>query len=139
MTSTSTPRLASDTVSRLAATSTTPVLQQIRSRPSPFGWLVAAAPPARLATLRILVGAYATAWAAVRVPAHLAHADQVDARWQPVGLLAPLGSPPADGAILAVSAVTPLLGLLFVVGWRYRAIGPLFAAATLTVATLDSS
>jgi hypothetical protein len=139
MTSASTPPLASKTVSRLAVTSPTPVLQQIRSRPSPVGWLVAAAPPARLATLRILVGAYATAWAAVRLPAHLAHADQVAARWLPVGVLAPLGSPPADGAILVVAAVTPLLGLLFVAGWRYRAIAPLFAAATLVVATLDSS
>jgi hypothetical protein len=89
--------------------------------------------------LRILVGVYATAWACVRLPAHLAHADQVAARWQPVGALAPLGSPPPDGAIVLVAVATPLVGLLFVVGWRYRPIGPLFAAAMLLLATFDSS
>jgi hypothetical protein len=75
----------------------------------------------------------------VRLPAHLAHADQVSARWQPVGVLAPLGSPLADGAILLVAVATPLVGVLFVVGWRYRAIGPLFAVAILLLATLDSA
>ena len=37
---------------------------------SPIAWLLAPAPAARLALLRILVGAYATAWAAIRLPAH---------------------------------------------------------------------
>jgi Vitamin K-dependent gamma-carboxylase len=120
-------------------TSAAPVSQPIQVRRSPVAWLVAPAPAARLATLRILVGVYATAWAGVRLPAHLAHADQVAARWQPVGVLAPLGSPPADWAILLVAAATPVVGLLFVAGWRYRAVGPVFAAATLGLATLDSS
>jgi hypothetical protein len=106
---------------------------------SPVAWLVAPAPAARLATLRILVGAYATAWAGVRLPAHLAHAEQAATRWQPVGVLAPLRSPPADTAILLVAVAAPLLGLVFVTGWRYRVIAPLFAAAILGLATLDSA
>jgi hypothetical protein len=106
---------------------------------SPLVWLLAPAPAARLAVLRILVGGYATAWAAARLPAHLAHADQPPDRWQPVGVLAPLPSPLPTAVILAVALAAPLLGLLFIAGWRYRAVGPLFAAATLVLATLDSS
>ncbi len=110
-----------------------------RGVPSPIAWLVAPAPAARLAVLRILVGAYATAWAVVRLPAHLGHADQVADRWHPVGVLAPLGSPPGDVPIALLAVAAPVLGLLFVAGWRYGAVGPLFAAAMLVLATLDSS
>lgn len=106
---------------------------------SPIAWLLAPAPAARLALLRILVGAYATAWAAIRLPAHLGHADQVADRWHAVGVLAPLGSPPADVAIVLLAAAAPVLGLLFVAGWRYGAVGPLFAVAMLVLATLDSA
>ncbi|HEX6420735.1 MAG TPA: hypothetical protein VFZ77_19690 [Acidimicrobiales bacterium] len=102
-------------------------------------WLLAPAPAARLAVLRILVGGYATAWTAVRLPAHLAHIDQPPDRWQPVGALAPLASPPPAGVIMAVAVAAPLLGLLVVAGWRIRVVGPLLAAATLLLATLDSS
>ncbi len=120
-----------------------PPIAAAESRPqralSPAAWLLAPAPAARLAVLRMLVGAYATVWAAVRLPAHLGHADQVADRWHPVGVLAPLGSPPADVAIVLLAAAAPVLGLLFVAGWRYGAVGPLFAAAMLVVATLDSA
>ncbi|MGH9112610.1 MAG: hypothetical protein ACRDZN_10010, partial [Acidimicrobiales bacterium] len=110
-----------------------------REMPSPIAWLSAPAPAARLAVLRILVGAYATAWAAIRLPAHLGHADQAAERWHPVGVLAPLGSPLADVVITLLAVAGPLLGLLFVAGWRYRVVGPLFAAVMLVLATLDSS
>jgi hypothetical protein len=112
---------------------------RLRGPRSPIAWLLAPAPAARLAGLRILVGAYATAWAAIRLPAHLWHADQVADRWHAVGVLAPLGSPPADVAIVLLAAAAPVLGLLFVAGWRYGAVGPLFAVAMLVLATLDSA
>jgi hypothetical protein len=139
MTSASTHLSGLGTASRSAGAPAAVMPPHTRGRRSPVEWLVAPAPAARLAMLRILVGVYATGWAGVRLPAHLAHADQVAARWQPVGVLTPLSSPPADAAILLVAAAAPLLGLLFVVGWRYRAIGPLFAVAVLLLATLDSS
>src|SRR5918993_1222163 len=94
----------------------------LRGRRSPIAWLLAPAPAARLALLRILVGAYARAWAAIRLPAHLGHADQVADRWRAVGVLAPLGSPPADVAIVLLAAAAPVLGLLIVAGWRYGAV-----------------
>ncbi|MGH9228088.1 MAG: HTTM domain-containing protein [Acidimicrobiales bacterium] len=104
-----------------------------------MAWLFAPAPAARLAALRILVGAYATAWATVRLPAHLDHAHQVADRWQPVGLLAPLDAPPVEGVIVGLSVSAPVVGLLFTAGWRYRLVGPLFAVTILALATLDSS
>jgi hypothetical protein len=139
MTSASTRLSVSGTASRPASAPAAVIPAHARRRRSPVEWLVAPAPAARLAVLRILVGVYATAWAVVRLPAHLAHADRVAVRWQPVGVLAPLESPPADPAILLVAGAAPLLGVLFVAGWRYRAIGPLFAVAVLLLATLDSS
>jgi hypothetical protein len=42
-------------------------------------------------------------------------------------------------AILLLAVAAPLVGVLFVAGWRYRAIGPLFATAVLVLATLDSA
>jgi Vitamin K-dependent gamma-carboxylase len=139
MTSASTRLSVSGTASRPASAPAAVIPAHARRRRSPVEWLVAPAPAARLAVLRILVGVYATAWAVVRLPAHLAHADRVAVRWQPVGVLAPLESPPADPAILLVAGAAPLLGVLFVAAWRYRAIGPLFAVAVLLLATLDSS
>lgn len=102
-------------------------------------WLLAPAPATRLAALRILVGGYATVWAAVRLPAHLGHVDQSPDRWQPVGVLAPLGSPLPDAVVVAVALATPLLGLVFVTGRFHSVAGPLFAAAVAVLATLDSS
>ena len=128
----------------MTATATaTPDVRRWRAEQSPVArfvsWLLAPAPAARLAMLRILVGGYATVWAAVRLPAHLRHADQAADRWQPVGVLAALGAPLPDAAIVVLAVTAPLLGLLFVVGWRYQIVGPLFAAAMLLLATLDSS
>lgn len=101
--------------------------------------LVAPAPPERLAVLRILVGAYAVVWSLVRLPAHLGHMNQPAARWHPIGVLAPFSEPLPDAAVVALAVGTPLLGMLYVVGWRFAASGPAFAVALLAVATLDSS
>lgn len=105
----------------------------------PVGWLLAPGPAARLATLRILVGGYAAAWALVRLPAHLDHADQVASRWQPIGVLAALDGPPADAAIVGLALLAPALAVLFAAGLWFRVVGPLCAAAVLALATLDSS
>jgi hypothetical protein len=101
--------------------------------------LLAPAPPERLAVLRILVGAYAVVWSLVRLPAHLGHMDQPATRWQPIGVLAPFSDPLPDAAIVALAVGTPVLGMLYVVGWRFAVSGPAFAVALLAVATLDSS
>src|SRR5918994_1546369 len=125
MTSASTPPSPSETVSRSARAPATLVALHIRGRSSPLAWLFAPAPAARLATLRILVGVYATAWACVRLPAHLAHADQVAARWRPVGVLAPLEAPPADLAVLPLLVLAwPPAADVLAVGRPRAAPGP---------------
>src|SRR5207244_1179930 len=75
-------------------------------------WLLAPAPAARLAVLRILVGAYAVAWLLVRLPAHV---NRPDVGWDPVGVLASLGSPPRAAAA-ALAVVSPAVGVAFVAG-----------------------
>ncbi|MBN2623647.1 MAG: hypothetical protein JXA83_09780 [Acidimicrobiales bacterium] len=122
-----------------SATAPRPATNRGAAARDPVAWLLAPAPAARLAALRILVGGYATVWAIVRLPAHLAHADQVADRWDPVGVLAPLSSPPPDAGVVAVAVAAPLLGLLLVAGRGFRLTGPLCAAAVLVLASLDSS
>lgn len=107
--------------------------------PWPLRWLFAPAPAARLAALRIAVGAYAAAWALVRLPAHVGHADQAAGRWRPVGVLAPLDAPPPDAVVVALSLVTPVLAAVFAAGWAYRLVAPACAGAVLALSTLDSS
>lgn len=96
-------------------------------------------PPERLASLRVLFGLYGLVWSVVRIPAHLSHLNQPAARWQPIGVLGPFDSPLPDAAIVVLTVGTPLLGALYVVGWRFAVTGPAFAGALLAVATLDSS
>jgi hypothetical protein len=100
---------------------------------------LAPAPPERLAVLRILVACFATAWAVVRLPEHLAQGGRPAHLWHPSGIWALLDAPPPDRLVVGLAYATPLLGLLFVAGWRARAVGPVFAVALLAVATLDSS
>lgn len=103
------------------------------------GWLLAPAPAARLAMLRVLVGAYATAWSLARLPAHVAHTDQAADRWQPVGVLAPLASPPLDAVVVVAALAAPVLAVLATLGWRHRLVTPAAAVVILGLATLDSS
>ncbi|MCA9657670.1 MAG: metallophosphoesterase, partial [Myxococcales bacterium] len=96
-------------------------------------------PATRLAALRILLGAFALVYLAVRLP-HLASAGSFDpAGFKPIGVTALLGGPlaaPLPG-ILAVAALA--LAVAFVVGWRFAITGPLFAAALLWVTTYRNS
>jgi hypothetical protein len=100
---------------------------------------VAPAPAERLATLRILVGIYATGWAIVRLPEHLASTTRSDLGWRPSGLWSRLDAPPSDLAVLGLALGAPVLGLLFVAGRRFHVVGPAFALVLLALATLDSS
>jgi hypothetical protein len=101
--------------------------------------LVAPAPAERLAMLRILVGIYAVGWSLARLSEHLAYTAQPAHRWQPPGVWALSDTPPPDLVVAGLAVGTPMLGLLFVAGWRFLAVGPSFAVALLMLATLDSS
>ncbi|HLM63303.1 MAG TPA: HTTM domain-containing protein [Acidimicrobiales bacterium] len=89
--------------------------------------------------LRILVGVYAVGWSVARLGEHLAHTRQPAHRWEPPGVWALRDAPPPDLILVGLAVGTPVLGLLFVAGWRFRAVAPAFAVAVLVLATLDSS
>lgn len=100
---------------------------------------LAPGPPERLAVLRILVGTYGVAWSLIRLPAHLGRVDQPGSRWQPIGVLSVFADPLPDAAIVALAVGTPLLGMLYVAGWKFGVSGPAFAVALLGLATLHSA
>lgn len=78
----------------------------------------------RLVALRILIGAYAVVYTAVRLPELWAIAHYPAAQFEGTGL-ARFVLPPA--AVLAIAGATLALLGAFVAGWRYRVTAPLAA------------
>jgi HTTM domain len=103
------------------------------------GWLFSAAPPERLAVLRILVGAFSVVYLLVRLPAFLALADTSAERFDPVGVLVLLDGPLPDAALRALLALALALGLAFTAGLWFRVTGPAFALGLLVLGTYHSS
>lgn len=101
--------------------------------------LLAPAPAARLAVLRVLLAGYALAYLLVRLPHLLAVARFDDARFTPVGPLAWLSGPVTPGVAQAIIAVALTSGVAAVLGWRWQATGPLLAISFLAVTTYVSS
>lgn len=104
------------------------------------GWLLDPVPARRLAVLRILVVGYAVVWLTLRLP-HLvtvARFDDPD-RFDPIGVLGLVAGPVAPAVGLSVLAATLLAGVAALLGWRWRASGPLFALGFLLVTTYRNS
>lgn len=100
----------------------------------------APAPPERIALVRILVGAYALTWMLVRLPHLLDVAGFVDdPRFDPVGPLWFLEHTVPVALARGVVFATPVAGLAYVAGWRWRMSGPAFALLFLLVTTYRSS
>lgn len=111
----------------------------IEGTPRPY---LAPAPPERLATIRVLVVGFAWAYLVVRLP-HLldvaALAETVPERFQPVGPLIVLDSPPSPGLVQILLGVGLITGLAALVGWRWRFTAPIFAVVVLCVLSYRSS
>lgn len=103
------------------------------------GWLLAPAPPERLATLRLLVGGYATAFLVARLSGFWSSAALPEHQWEPVGVLAPISDPPATAVARIGLVATIALGVAFTAGWRWRITGPAFAIAFLVATTFRMS
>lgn len=98
-------------------------------------WWLAAMPPERLATLRVIVGGFAWIYLVVR-GAHLTGYAQFPARnFAPIGVTSWLAAPLSPASVYLVYAGTLLAGLAFVAGAYFRFSGPLFAAGFLWVTT----
>lgn len=101
-------------------------------------WL-APAPADRLALLRILIGGFALAYLAIRGVALTSVADFGDARFEAVGIVNLLTDPLPAPLVRALVALTFAAGLAFLLGWRYRLSGLLFALLLLWVLTYRNS
>ena len=102
-------------------------------------WYLRDAPPHRLAVLRILVGAFATVYAAIRVPDLWAYSDFSDSRFRPVGISGLLDGPLSPGVWHTLLLVTVPLCAAFTIGWRHKVIGPITAVVLLVVTTYHDS
>ena len=106
-----------------------------RAASGPGRWLLAAAPPTRLAAVRVLIGGYCVIRLLSTAPSLVQLTDLPDQQFVPVGVLSPLGSPPAAGLVVAALVVAVAAGLAFVLGWRWRLSGPLFAVLFFLLST----
>jgi hypothetical protein len=98
----------------------------------------AVAPAERLAMLRILTGVFAAAYLLVRLPVFLQLGDRRSG-FDGVGL-AMLLDRPVEGRVVDMVVVATLLsGVGFVLGWRFRMTGPLFAVGMLALGSYRGS
>jgi hypothetical protein len=102
-------------------------------------WFFPTAPPERLAMLRVLAGAFALSYIVIRARAFLSLMDADPSRFEPVGVLSPLGAPVADGVLVGCFIVAVVAGIGFVAGLWFRLSGPLFALLLLALSTYRSS
>jgi hypothetical protein len=98
----------------------------------------AVAPAERLAMLRILTGVFAVAYLLVRLPVFLQLGDRRSG-FDGVGLAMLLDRPVEGRVVDAVVVVTLLSGVGFVLGWRFRVTGPLFAVGLLALGSYRGS
>jgi hypothetical protein len=102
-------------------------------------WLSEEAPGRRLAAVRVLVGAYAVVFVAVRSLHWLDVSRLPERRFDPIGVLGWLTNPLPTGLVAILSAITFLAAVTFLVGWRFRLTAPLFAGLLLIMTTHGNS
>jgi hypothetical protein len=98
-------------------------------------WLFRPAPPTRLATLRIAIGAYAVLFLLLRAPSFWSAAALPNRQFEPVGPLVWLPEPLPVPLARALFVLSIPLGVAFVAGVRWRLVGPAFALVFLAVTT----
>jgi hypothetical protein len=94
-------------------------------------WWFAPAPAERLAGLRILAGVFACGYLASRFPEIVKSSRLPAALFEPLGVARVLGAPLPSAVAVAIAATTFALLVAFTLGYRYRVIAPLAAAALL--------
>lgn len=102
-------------------------------------WLLAPAPPTRLASVRILVAAYCTIFLIARFGSYWSSLSLPRRQWEPVGPLWFLDEPLPLGIARLILLGTIVIGAAATIGWRWRFTGPAFAVGFLVVATLRMS
>jgi hypothetical protein len=97
------------------------------------------APATRPAVLRILIGAYVLCYLAPRYPMYMKIARSDPSLFKPVGVASSLDKPVPVGVFRGVLIATLVANVLFVLGFRHRHTGPLFAGLLLWVMSYRNS
>ena len=106
------------------------------TRPVPI--VDAVAPSERLAMFRILIGTFALVYLLIRLPVFLQIGDRRTG-FDGVGLAGLLDGPVSSAVVAGTVAVTALAGIGFILGWRFRLFGPLFALGMLALGSYRGS
>jgi hypothetical protein len=101
----------------------------------PDSWLLAPAPPTRLAGLRVLIGVYCVVHLVATAPSLWQIADLPAEQFAPVGVLSWLSTPVSRGVVAVGLGLALVTGLGVVFGWRWRLTGPAFAMLFLLLST----
>jgi len=104
----------------------------------PVSIVDAVAPPERLAMFRILIGTFALVYLLIRLPVFLQIGDRRTG-FDGVGLAGLLDGPVSSAVVVGTVAVTALAGIGFILGWRFRVVGPLFALGMLALGSYRGS
>jgi hypothetical protein len=102
-------------------------------------WWFTPAPAERLAAIRILVGAFGLSWLLVRIGETDAVARLPSQHFEPCGIVRLLDTPLPASVALVISIATCVLMAAFILGFRFRIVGPLAALALLWTLTYRNS
>ena len=102
-------------------------------------WWFAQGSPERLAVLRLIIGATAVAFLALRIRQYTGVAGTSADLFDPVGPVVLLARPIPTWAFEAVMTVTLIVGVAFALGWRFTWTGPLFGLLFLLVVSYRNS
>lgn len=100
----------------------------------------APAPAARLGVARALIGVFAAGYVIGRLPHSLSYAGFGRSQFAPVGVVRwVLDAPLPAWVVWAIAIATALASIPFMLGWRFRVTGPLFAALLLWMLSYNNS
>jgi hypothetical protein len=102
-------------------------------------WWLADAPAERLAALRIVIGAWACAYVALRIPELASLATMPARQFEPVGAARLIDAPLPTAAVVAIAVATVLLLAAFTAGAAWRLGAPLAAAALVWTTSYRNS
>jgi hypothetical protein len=97
------------------------------------------APATRPAVLRILIGAYVLYYLAPRYPMYVKIARSDPSLFKPVGVASRLEKPVPVGVFRGLFIATFVANVMFILGFRHRYTGPLFAGLLLWVMSYRNS
>ncbi len=103
------------------------------------GFVRPAAPPERLAAIRVLVGAFGAIYCTVRAPSIASVAKLHGTSFAPVGVVRVLSAPLPGAVVWALVVLTVALAWTFLLGYRHKILGPIFALLLLWVTTYRNS